>query len=139
MPAPMPALRPALRAAGVFALAALILGGCSSPDARRANHMSRGERFLREGKLEKAQVEFRNVLQIAPGDTTARVMLGQVAEKQGSIREAFSDYRAAVDLDPENRVARTCLARIYVFAEEPETALELIEPSLIRYPNDPEL
>lgn len=101
--------------------------------------MQRGERYLKEGKLDKAELEFRNVLQIAPGDVTARVMIGRVAEKRGSYREAFADYRSSVDLAPDNPVARANLARLYVFAEEPESALELVEPSLIRYPNDPDL
>lgn len=122
-----------------MSLSLLVLGGCSSPEARRARHMSRGQEYLRDGNLEKAQVEFQNVLQIAPGDITARVLLGQVAERKGSIREAFGDYRAAVDMDPQNPVARSSLGRIYVFANEPITALELVEPALMRYPNDPDL
>jgi predicted Zn-dependent protease len=101
--------------------------------------MERGERYLKEGKLEKAELEFRNVLQIAPGDITARVMIGRVAEKKGSFREAFADYRGSVDLAPDNPLARANLARLYVFADEPESALELVEPSLMRYPNDPDL
>jgi predicted Zn-dependent protease len=101
--------------------------------------MKRGEQYLQDGQLEKAELEFRNVLQIAPGDITARVMIGHVAERQGSYREAFGDYRGAVDLAPDNPVARASLARLYVFADEPESALELVEPSLMRYPNDPEL
>src|SRR5215831_1993853 len=122
-----------LRAAAV-ALTASILAGCGSPEARLASHMKRGQQYLDEGRLEKAQVEFRSALQIAPGDVTARVMLGRVAEKQGSYREAFSDYREAVDLAPDNAIARVNLGRIYVFADEPETALELVEPTLLRYP-----
>src|SRR5690349_15205477 len=88
-----------------LAVAVLFLGAlsaCSGPDARRANHMKRGQEYLAEGRLEKAEIEFRNVLQIAPGDITARVMIGHVSEKRGNLREAFGDYRAAVDLAPEN-------------------------------------
>ena len=126
-------------AGAAFVFSVLLLCGCSSPEERRASHMKRGEAYLTEGKFDKALVEFRNVLQIAPGDITARVMIGHVAEKQGSIREAFADYRSAVDLDPENPIARASLARIYTFADEPQSALELVEPTLMRYPNDPEL
>lgn len=101
--------------------------------------MKRGERYLQDGKLEKAEVEFRSALQITPGDITARVMLGKVAERKGSFREAFATYRSAVDLVPESAVARANLGRLYMFADEPESALELVEPSLLRYPNDPDL
>lgn len=139
MPQRKSSLHRVLYAVVAFAALALCLGGCSGPEARRASHMKRGEQYLHDGKLEKAQIEFRSVLQISPADVTARVMLGRVAEKQGSIREAFGNYREAVDLDPDNPVARANLARIYMFAEEPETALELVEPALRRYPNDPEL
>ena len=129
----------ALATAAACLITLSLVTGCSSPDQRRAAHMQRGERYLKEGKLEKAELEFRNVLQIAPGDITARVMIGRVAEKKGSFREAFADYRGSVDLAPDNPVARANLARLYVFADEPESALELVEPSLMRYPNDPDL
>ena len=101
--------------------------------------MNRGDEYLAAGKLDKALVEYRNVLQLWPGDISARVKIGRVAEKQGNIREAFGDYQAAVDLDPGNGPARASLARIYVFADEPQTALELIEPALLQTPDSAEL
>jgi tetratricopeptide (TPR) repeat protein len=128
-----------LAAPAALLLVLSLFAGCSSPDQRHAAHMQRGERYLEEGKLEKAEIEFRSALQIVPGDITARVMIGRVAEKKGSFREAFADYRSAVDLAPDSAVARANLARLYMFANEPESALELVEPSLVRFPNDPEL
>jgi tetratricopeptide (TPR) repeat protein len=139
MDAPLPVSRRLRAAVGLLLCSFAILAGCSGPELRRAKHMGRGNEYLAAGKLDKALVEYRNVLQLAPGDITARIMIGHVAEKQGNIREAFGDYQAAIDLDPGNALARASLARIYVFADEPQRALELIESALMQFPNDVEL
>jgi Tfp pilus assembly protein PilF len=113
----MSCLHRLLVAAATAVVVVPALCGCGSPEMRHASHMKRGERYLAEGRFDKAQIEFRSALQIAPGDVAARVMIGHIAEREGNIREAFGDYRAAVDLAPESAVARASLARIYVFAD----------------------
>ncbi len=101
--------------------------------------MSKGQQFLAEGNLEKARVEFRNALQIAPNDSDARYYNGVVDEKLGNLREAAQYYQGAIDSHADNVLARGALGRLFVVSGAPELALETIKPSLLTHPDDPEL
>jgi len=94
-------------------LAALI-AGCSGGEARKAKHMAKGETFLAAGNFEKARIEFRNALQIAPNDGTVRFENGVVAEKLGNPREAAQFYQGAIDVAQDNVQARAALGRLYI-------------------------
>jgi tetratricopeptide (TPR) repeat protein len=117
----------------------LVLAGCGSPDARRASHLARGERYLAEGNLQKAQLEFRNAIQIAPQRADARVLSGEVTERLGDIRGAAAWYQSAIDVDGQSVSARVHLGRVYVLGSSPNRALEIIEPAIHQHPDDPKL
>ena len=52
------------------ALLSLLLTGvlsfasCSNPEKAKADHVSRGEAYLKESKFQEASIEFRNAVQI---------------------------------------------------------------------------
>ncbi len=118
---------------------AVTLVACGGAQARKARYLERGQRYLHDGNLEKARVEFQNALQIAPVDTEARYEMGVVSEKLGKLREAAQFYQGALDVDPENLGARTALARMYTFAGNADKTLELVKPALLKHPDDAEL
>jgi Tfp pilus assembly protein PilF len=113
--------------------------GCGGSEARRTAHMVRGQKYLDEGKLEKARVEFADALQIAPNDAQARYLSGRVAERLGDVRAAASLYHGAIDVDPKNVPARARLARLYLLTRSPDKALKLIDAVLAAQPDDPDL
>jgi tetratricopeptide (TPR) repeat protein len=117
----------------------MTLCACGGAQARKARHLEKGQTYLADGNLEKARVEFRNALQIAPTDPEARFELGVVNEKLGKIREAAQFYQGAIDVSPEHLGAHTNLARLYVFSGAPDRAMELLKPSLEKHPNNSEL
>jgi len=123
----------------VVALGGLALEGCGGADARRAAHIERGQKYLEDGRLDKARVEFLNALQISPNDSNARFLVGQVAEKLGDIRQAYAMYQGAVDANPDNVAARANLARVLVFSGNAERALEVLKPGLAKHPQDADL
>jgi tetratricopeptide (TPR) repeat protein len=116
--------------------AALVLIGCGGAESRKAHHQKNGQAFLAAGNFEKARIEFRNALQIAPNDSEARYENGVVDEKLGNPREAAQFYQSAIDANADNVGARTALARLYLFSGAPEKALETIKPSLELHPAD---
>src|ERR1700753_1956166 len=99
-----------------FAVAASGLSGCGGAQARAARHLEKGREYLAADDLQKARIEFLNVLQLSPKDTEAHVDLGIVDEKLGHIREAAQYYQAAIDLKPDDPTARARLARVYLLA-----------------------
>lgn len=131
-----------LRGGAVFAAllgALLVLPGCGSANARVASHVRRAEMYLAQGNLQKAQVEYRNAMQIAPTRADLRVMTGHVAERLGDIRAAAALYQSAIDLDSAYVPAREGLGKLYVFAGVPRRALDIIRPALLQHPDDASL
>src|SRR5487761_2085006 len=101
-------------------LGACLIGGCGGAASREAAHMLRGQKFLAGGDFAKARVEFRNALQIAPNDAETRYENGVVDEKSGNPREAAQFYQGAIDVDPDDVLARVGLGRLYVIAGAPK-------------------
>ena len=124
------------RLAVALGLATLAVAGCGGGESRKAKHLEKGQQFLSAGNFEKARVEFRNALQIAPTDSEARYENGVVDEKLGNIREAAQFYRGAIDVDADNVQARVGLGRVYLFGGAPDKALELIDPVFAKHPDD---
>src|ERR1700678_137675 len=120
-------------------LAAPVVAGCGGAQARKARHLEKGQAFLAAGNFEKARIEFRNALQIAPNDSVARYENGVADEKLGNPREAAQFYQGALDSNPDNTLARANLGRMFLFAGARERALETIKPSLAKHPDDASL
>jgi Flp pilus assembly protein TadD len=132
------ASRPSLRVCW-FVLCAITLEGCGGAGARYAGHMQRGKDYLAQDNLAKAGIEFRNAIQIQPKSEQAIYYSGLVAEKRGDTRAAASLYQSALDINTEDTQARANLARIYLLNGASDQALKLIEPALVKHPDDPEL
>jgi len=124
------------RLAVALGLAMLVVAGCGGGESRKAKHLEKGQQFLSAGNFEKARVEFRNALQIAPTDSDARYENGVVAEKLGNIREAAQFYRGAIDVNADNVPARVGLGRVYLMGGAPDKALELVDPAFAKHPDD---
>jgi tetratricopeptide (TPR) repeat protein len=124
-------------------LAPLVLGialsGCGGPHSREARHLDRGNHYMAANNLEKARVEFRNALQIAPNDATARYDNGVVEERLENLVAAASFYKAAIEADPDHVSARVGLAKLTLIAGFPERALETIKPAFAGHPDDARL
>src|SRR5271165_4958166 len=101
-------------------LATIAAAGCGGAESRKARHMEKGRQYLAAGNLEKARVEFRNALQIAPTDSAARYENGVVDARLGNMREAGEFYAGAIDADADNTAARAALGRLYLYGGEPE-------------------
>jgi tetratricopeptide (TPR) repeat protein len=117
-------------------LAAVTLAGCGGAEARKSKHLDKGLAFFADNNFDKARVEFRNALQIAPNDSEARYENGLVDEKLGNPREAAQFYQGAIDVNADNIKARVALGRLYLFSGAPEKGLDTIKPSLLKHPDD---
>lgn len=119
--------------------AAVVLAGCSGAQARKHEFMQQGREFLAHGQYQKARVEFRNALQIAPKDADVRYFNGLVSEKLGDIVPAAQFYQGAIDVRADDVEARARLARLFFLYGDAKKALETIKPSLVKHPDDPGL
>ncbi len=124
-----------------FLLAAVFaLGGCSNPEKAKAEHLSKGEAYLKESKFQEASIEFRNAIQIDGKLAAAHWGLARAYEGLQRAQEAVEELRKTTELDPNNMEARSKLGNIYLGASRgrPEYIAEaerLAKEMLQRDPN----
>jgi len=117
----------------------LLLAGCGGAEVRKANHFARGQDYLAAGTYEKARIEFRNALQIAPADSEVRYENGVVEEKLGRPQAAVSFYQGALDSNADNVSARAALGRLLLLGGQASSALDTVQAGLAKHPDDAEL
>jgi tetratricopeptide (TPR) repeat protein len=110
--------------------------GCGGAQARAARHLQKGREYLAAQNYQKAAVEFKNALQLAPKNPQARLGMGLVDEKLGNPREAAQYYQGVLDVSPDDPEAHAHLGKLYLFSGDVDRALELVEPVLKTHPDD---
>ena len=74
------ATRSMIRVTLVGALGAVLaLSGCQNQEAKLAEHMARGDAYIKEEKASEAVIEYKNALQLAPNDAKAHYGLAQAS------------------------------------------------------------
>jgi tetratricopeptide (TPR) repeat protein len=117
-----------------FLLALLV--ACSSQAERKAQHMTRGEAYLQDGKYREAEIEFRNALQIDPKFAVGHAQLGKTYLALKDPRSAFAEFRRALELDDTLRDPRYEVARLYLAAGDGVKAEAEARTLIERNPKD---
>ncbi|MFW6235807.1 MAG: diguanylate cyclase domain-containing protein, partial [Desulfovibrionales bacterium] len=91
---------------------------------------------LKTRDREEARREFERCLTLRPGHTFTLIRLGDMAEQDGNLREAWSCYCKALE-DPEaGRLAHRYLARVALKEGRDEDAREHLHKALLFNPKD---
>ena len=128
-----------LRAFTLAVVTLASLAGCGGAQSRKMHFLERGRDYVVHEKYDKARVEFRNALQIAPNDPEVRYQSGLVAEKVGAVMEAAQFYQGTIDVQPDHVAARAHLGRLFFLYGSYQSALDTVQPSLAKHPDDPGL
>jgi tetratricopeptide (TPR) repeat protein len=83
--------------------------GCTK-GMRKARHISKGEREFKAQRYDQAELEYLNVLRLAPMNPTAVRQLGLIYQEEGRLARAHAFLIKAADLEPENLEVRDKLA-----------------------------
>ena len=89
--------------------------GCANPAKAKADHIKRGESYLKESKFQEASLEFRNAIQIDEKDAPAHWGLARAFEGLERFPEMIDALRKTVTLDQNNLEARVKLGNFYLF------------------------
>jgi tetratricopeptide (TPR) repeat protein len=95
-------------------VAAVTLSGCTNKEAAKAEHVKRGEAFLKDKKYQEASLEFRNAIQIDDRLASAHWGLAQAYEGLQRWAEMIDELKRTVDLDANNLDARVKLGNYYL-------------------------
>lgn len=136
-----------LRASLAVLLACLVTfaAACSNPEKAKAEHVARGEAFLKERRWQEASLEFRNALQIDENLAAAHWGLAQAYEQLGRGSEYIEQLQRAVKLDPANVQARLRLANAFLAAHGRQKSADFLAEAerlaneiIAREPNNPD-
>jgi tetratricopeptide (TPR) repeat protein len=115
------------------ALLAAVLSGCSA-EARKARILSRADGFFQAGQYDKAEIEYKNVLQSHGLDPTAVARLAVIYFDQGRIAPAIQALTRASELQPENAEVRVKLGLAYLAVGRIDDARNAASLALERNP-----
>src|ERR1041384_6514550 len=116
--------------------AAIFLAGCTNPEKAKAEHVTKGEKYLGESKFQEASLEFRNAIQIDDKLASAHWGLARAFEGLERFPEMIDELRKTITLDKENLDARIKLGNYYlagsrnradIIAESERLAKELLD------------
>src|SRR5262245_54828077 len=95
---------PARRGWCVLLILGLVLAaGCArSPEAKKARHLERGDRYFQKEQYRDAIIEYRNALRIEGANATAIRQIGLAHYQLGELAQSFSYLLKAKELDPNN-------------------------------------
>src|ERR1700724_1713505 len=99
----------ALRVSAILAVsfALGLTAGCHrDPNKQKQQYLESGKRFLDQGKLMEARIQFTNALKVDHNFADAHYQLSKVLIKQGAMLPAYGELMRTVDLQPNNIQAR---------------------------------
>src|ERR1043166_3209916 len=122
----------------VLSLTALVVAaGCArSPEAKKARHLERGDKYFSKAQYREALIEYANVLQIDGTNTRAIRQVALAHYQLGEIGQAFPYLVKSQQLDPENPEVRLKLGSIYLGARQPAEARQQVAVILGKDPKN---
>ncbi len=106
-------MRPLFKALAVWVTGLLAVTGAGcSPKSRIARHVESAARDMAAGKLERAEIEYLNVMRLEPANPTAIAQLGIIYFEQGRIGRAAPFLVKGRELNPQNLELRAKLATL---------------------------
>jgi tetratricopeptide (TPR) repeat protein len=98
-------------------LAAVVsLSGCTNPEKSKAEHLQRGEQYLKDLKFTEASLEFRNALQIDDRSAPAHWGLARAYEGLSRLPEMITELQKVLEYDKSHLDARVKLGNYYLAA-----------------------
>ncbi len=116
----------------VLLAAVISLGGCTNPEKVKAEHVSKGEAYLKDSKFQEASLEFRNALQIDDKLGSAHWGLARAYESLQRFPEMIDELRKTIALDQTNLDARIKLGNYYLAASKGKPDLIALSEQLAK-------
>src|SRR5215212_9294268 len=107
-------------------VALITLSGCTNAEKAKAEHVKRGEAYLKDLKYQEATLEFRSAIQIDEKLAAAHWGLAQAYEGLQRFPEMIDELRKTVEGDKNSLDARIKLGNYYLAASKgrPERVAE---------------
>ena len=117
-------------------LAAVMSAGCSKDEPTKDELLSRAEAAFAAGQWDKAEMDYRKVLSLAPEDQAALRQLGIIYLDQGQIMQAYPLLKKFVDLQPDDPEIQLKLGTIYLAVRDYKQARDAASQVLEKQPGN---
>lgn len=115
----------------LLAVSALALAAaCSSPEQKVERYSADAARFLEEGDLSRAYIQYQNVLKIDEEHVPTLIGLAEIAEQRQDFAAMFGFLQRVVRLDPTQTESHIKLGKLYMIGSDETAALEAAETAL---------
>lgn len=114
----------------------IFLSACESPEEKAQSFLERGDALYGDGNYPKAELEYRNAIQINQQLESAWLGRAKIAEKQRNWQQALPLLNRVLDLNPNNVEANITLGKIYLAGQQTDKALEISDLTLELAPDD---
>src|SRR6266545_7688160 len=112
-------------------LAAATSAGCAKDEPTKDELLSRADAAFAAGQWDKAEMDYRKVLSLAPEDPAALRQLGMIYVEQGQILQAYPMLKKSAELQPDDPEIQMKLATVLLslsaFAEARDAAQQVLE------------
>lgn len=109
-------VRKSISLLSVFLIALLALSGCTNAEKAKAEHVRRGDAYLKEQKFQEASLEYRNAIQIDDKLAAAHWGLAQAYEGLQRFPEMITELQKTNELDKGNLESRIKLGNYFLAA-----------------------
>ena len=100
-----------------------LLTACSSPEEKAADYIENAQDLFKSGKLQKAEIEFKNALQINQNLVDAWYGIAQIHESRKEWRKTFAVLSKIRELSPRHIDGRIKLAQFLLASNKLDEAL----------------
>ena len=105
----------------ILAVLAVASSGCNrSPEAIKNKHLAQGKRLLAKSDYNRAVLEFKNAVKVAPQDAESYYQLGLALAGAGDPQSAVYAYQRATELNPKHAGAQIQLTKLMAIAGDEE-------------------
>ena len=87
-------------------IAGFLVGCGSSPQAKEAKFLKKGQEYLAKKDYARATLEFRNAANVMPRDAEPHYQTGLVFLETGNMASAVNAFQKATALDPKHAAAQ---------------------------------
>jgi tetratricopeptide (TPR) repeat protein len=112
-------------------LLAIATAGCAKDEPTKEELLSRAEAAFAAGQWDKAEMDYRKVLSLAPEDLAALRQLGTIYLNQGQIVQAYPLLKKGADLQPDDPEIQLKLGQIYLsgsgYTQARDAASQILE------------
>jgi len=125
-----------------FTLAILVmllagqLAACASPEEKAAEYVENANTLLQKGDLSKAELEYRNALQVNQNLPDAWFGLAQIHEQKQQWRQVYGALNRIREINPGHVDGRIMLGQLFLASNQIDQALTDANEILELAPND---